>query len=139
MSSPPTAAGDYAVARLTGEWVYTAGMTPRIDGVLVVTGRIGEEVNQDNGCYAATVATMRALEAAESVVPEGHALTDAVSLTVYLSVAPTFTRLSSVADAASAVLASRFPGTLAPVRAAIGVSMLPGNAPVEVQLIARVT
>lgn len=130
-------AGAYSVARLVGELVHTAGMTPRVDGALVATGRIGRELDDAQALAATRIATERALAAAASAVPEGAILTEVVSLTVYLAVADGFVRLSEIADAASAVVVERFPDAPLPVRAALGVAALPGDAPVEIQLVAR--
>ncbi|KQQ52883.1 RidA family protein [Plantibacter sp. Leaf314] len=130
-------AGAYSVARLVDDLVHTAGMTPRVDGALLATGRIGRELDDVEALAATRVATERALAAAASVVPEGRALGEVVSLTVYLAVADGFVRLSEIADAASAVVVERFPDAALPVRAALGVAALPGDAPVEIQLIAR--
>lgn len=132
-------AGAYSVARLVGELVHTAGMTPRVDGALMATGRIGRELDDTAALTATRVATERALAAAESAVPEGATLAEVVSLTVYLAVADGFVRLSEIADAASAVVMERFPDAELPVRAALGVAALPGDAPVEIQLVARCT
>ncbi|WP_083397405.1 RidA family protein [Plantibacter sp. MMLR14_011] len=132
-------AGAYSVARLVGELVHTAGMTPRVDGALVATGRIGRELDDAQALSATRIATERALAAAANAVPEGAFLTEVVSLTVYLAVADGFVRLSEIADAASAVVVERFPDASLPVRAALGVAALPGDAPVEIQLVARCT
>ena len=86
----------------------------------------------------AALAATCALDAAASVVPDGQRMVEVVSLTVYIAVDGSFTRLSQVADAASRVIQDRFPSAVAPVRAAVGVATLPGGAPVEVQLEGRV-
>jgi enamine deaminase RidA (YjgF/YER057c/UK114 family) len=133
----PVAAGDYSVARIAGNLVFTAGMTPRADGALIATGLVGAEVSESDARALTAVATERALRAAESVLSGSAQLVEAISLTVYVAADSGFTRLSYVADAASGVIGQRFPEADQPVRAAVGVASLPGGAPVEVQLIAR--
>ncbi|GAA0432438.1 Rid family hydrolase [Leifsonia naganoensis] len=133
----PVAAGDYAIARVAGGLVYTAGMTPRVDGTLTLTGRVGESVTEEQARAQAGIAAERAVAAAESVVGGSERLLDALSLTVYIAADASFTRLSQVADGASEVIAARFVSAPLPVRAAVGVASLPGGATVEVQLVAR--
>ncbi|PPF76605.1 RidA family protein [Subtercola sp. Z020] len=134
----PKPAGAYAVARRVGGLVYTAGMTPRRGGALVATGMLGDTISVETGRELTTLATGRALDAAASILQPGEALAGIVSLTVFLAAAPQFTAHSTVADAASEVVAEWMPGAPLPVRAAVGVASLPGGAPVEVQLIAEV-
>ncbi|MEA9986165.1 MULTISPECIES: RidA family protein [Subtercola] len=135
--SAPQAAGSYSVARALGELVFTAGMTPRRDGALVTTGLLGAGIGDDEGRQLTALATVRALDAAASILSPGETIAEVLSLTVYVASTPEFTRHSHIADAASAVVGDRMPGTELPVRATVGVASLPGGAPVEVQLIAR--
>lgn len=137
IESTPTPAGSYRVARVVGDLVLTAGMTPRAaDGALVAAGRLGEGITDADGGRLAALATERALDAARSALSADRVLVEVVSLTVFVAAAPDYTAHSRIADAASAVVSERMPGTTLPVRAAVGVASLPGGAPVEVQLTA---
>jgi enamine deaminase RidA (YjgF/YER057c/UK114 family) len=118
--------------------VYTAGMTPRRDGRLVLTGAVGGELSLEQGRDAAALAAANALAAARSVLPSGARLR-CLQMTVYIVAATAFTDLSAVADGASAVVARTLAPSALPARAAIGVATLPSGAPVEVALIAAVT
>ena len=133
-----TAAGQYSVARVHNDLVYTAGMTPRINGQLAVTGVVGDTLTVADAVEAAAIAVRRALDAASSCLGPDQGLAGILSLTVYISATPSFTDLSAVADGASAVIATEFPDAELPVRAAVGVASLPGGAPVEVQLTATI-
>ncbi|AXH37142.1 RidA family protein [Humibacter sp. BT305] len=133
----PAPAGSYRVARVVGDLVLTAGMTPRgADGVLLAIGRLGEAISESEGGRMAAVATERALDAALAALPPGRELDEVVSLTVFVAATPDYTAHSRIADAASATITERMPGSTLPVRAAVGVASLPGGAPVEVQLTA---
>ncbi|MCS5497821.1 RidA family protein [Cnuibacter physcomitrellae] len=133
----PTPAGSYRVARVVGDLVLTAGMTPRgADGALLATGRLGEAVSDAEGGRMAALATERALDAAISALPPGRILDEVVSLTVFVAATSDYTAHSRIADAASTTITERMPGSALPVRAAVGIASLPGGAPVEVQLTA---
>jgi enamine deaminase RidA (YjgF/YER057c/UK114 family) len=128
-------AGDYSVSRTVGDLVFTAGMTPRRDGVLIATGVLGRDVLAEDGRALASYAAGRALEAAVASFKEGDQLASIVSMTVFIATDPSFTQLSYVADGATERIRDALPESTMPVRAAIGVASLPGGAPVEVQLI----
>ena len=134
--------GRYAAAVLAGGLVYSAGMTPRRDGVLTVVGLVGEDVDVPTAADAAGLAATNALAAVAEAAGGPDRIDRCVRMTVYVACAEGFTALSTVADGAAAVLAGRLGprlGTAAlPVRAAVGVRALPGGAPVEVELTAAV-
>jgi enamine deaminase RidA (YjgF/YER057c/UK114 family) len=120
-----------------GDLLYVSGQTPMHNGVLSVTGLVGgDEVNVERACEAARQATLNALAVLDSEPGGLPAITDVVRLTVYVASAPGFYRQPLVADAASELLVSVFGRLGEHARSAIGVAVLPGNAPLEVELIA---
>ncbi|KAA9149310.1 RidA family protein [Amycolatopsis acidicola] len=136
--SAPVAQGHYRTAVLAGGFAYSAGMTPRRAGVLVVRGRVGQEVDVATASWAAGLAAGNALVAISEAAGGLDLIARFVRMTVYVRCTPEFTELSTVADGASAVVAARLGEDALPVRTAIGVSALPGGAPVEVDVIAAV-
>ncbi|MDX3233159.1 RidA family protein [Streptomyces sp. ME19-01-6] len=137
--TPPVPAGDYTVARRAAELVFISGMTPKDGTTLLATGRLGEQISIEEGRSLAAVAASRALTAATAVAEQaGTTLHSVVSMTVYVAVAADFTRISEVADGASATLVKAFGRESLPTRTAVGVATLPGGAPVEIQLIATI-
>jgi len=133
----PRPQGDYIPAVRHGDIIYTAGMTPRRDGRLVVTGAVGAAVSPEAAHSAAGLAAANALAAARAALPPQTGLT-CLRMTVYVACAPGFTALSAVADGASAVIREHLGADALPARSAIGVQTLPSGAPVEVELIAAV-
>ncbi|MFN6545892.1 RidA family protein [Mycolicibacterium nivoides] len=135
----PAPQGDYRSAVLHDGVVYTAGMTPRVDGALRVRGVVGETLSAQQARDAAGVAAANALAAMRSVLPAEADGIRCLRMTVYVACAPTFHDLSAVADGASAQIRSELGKAALPVRAAIGVQALPSGAPVEIDLIAAVS
>ncbi|MBU8816599.1 RidA family protein [Mycolicibacterium goodii] len=133
----PAPQGDYRPALLHDGVVYTAGMTPRRDGELVVRGVVGHTVAGEQAYAAAGIAAGNALAAARSVLPDDAGMR-CLRMTVYIACTASFDDLSAVADGASAALRAELGESGVPVRAAIGVQSLPSGAPVEVDLIAAV-
>lgn len=135
----PVPQGKYVPATRFGNLIYTAGMTPRDNGVLIQKGKI--RINQPADLYKAAVrqSAANAVTAARNLLAEGERLEGIVSLTVYLNAEETFEAHAALADFASEYLYEQMGDAGIGSRAAIGVASLPGNAPVEIQLVAAVS
>ena len=136
MSQNPIPQGKYKPAVRYGNLIYTAGMTPRKDGVLLMSGKISPDRLLDDYREAVIQATSNALTAARNTLTEGEKIGQILSLTVYLNTAPDYTTHAKVADIASQWLYEQLGDAGIGARAAVGLATLPGDAPVEVQLVA---
>lgn len=134
----PVPQGDYVPAVLHDGVVYTAGMTPRRDGMLTLSGVVGATVTAEQARTAAGLAAGNALAAVRSQAPPDAGIR-CLRMTVYVACTSTFHELSAVADGASAAIRDALGEAALPARAAIGVQSLPSGAPVEIDLIAAVT
>jgi enamine deaminase RidA (YjgF/YER057c/UK114 family) len=130
---PPRPQGGYVPAVRHGDLVITAGMTPRIDGVLTHRGQVGTDVSIEDARAAAAIAAANALSAAVSVLDSGQ-VDRVVHLAVYVNAAVGFEQHTAVADGASTWLRELLGDAGAASRAAVGVTSLPGGACVEVVL-----
>jgi enamine deaminase RidA (YjgF/YER057c/UK114 family) len=134
----PVPQGQYAPARRHGNLIFTAGMTPRKDGVLLFTGPVRTSDAPEIYKEAVVIACSNALFAARSLLADGEKIATILSLTVYIAAESDFTSHSRLADFASQFLFSELGEQGIGSRAAVGVATLPGNAPVEVPIIAGV-
>ncbi|MGK2853131.1 MAG: RidA family protein [Microbacteriaceae bacterium] len=132
----PPPQGDYVPAVLHAGLIFSAGMTPRHNGVLTVTGTVGRQVDLPTARAAAMVAASNALAAVRSVLPPDALGVRCLQMTVYVACTADFTAASAVADGASAAITAELGAGALPARSAIGVCALPDGAPVEVQLVA---
>ncbi|SEP15318.1 RidA family protein [Trujillonella endophytica] len=130
--------GAYVPAVVHGGMVWTAGMTPRRNGQLLVRGTVGREVDVATAREAAGIAAGNTLTAVAEALGSLDAVERAVKLTVFIAAVDGFTEHAAVADGASAVLLERLGDRGVVARAAIGVATLPSGAPVEVELLAAV-
>lgn len=133
-SIPPQ--GHYLPARRHGNLIYVSGMTPRQNGVLLHNGQVTVDAAPETCREAIEVATENAIVAATTQLERGEQIDSVLSLTVYVNAQSGYTRHSQIADFASRHVGRRFPGGALPVRAAIGVASLPGDASIEITLIA---
>lgn len=114
-------------------------MTPRNNGVLIQSGKVSTKEPIENYKEAVRQAVANALAAAQNTLSEQEQLKQILSLTVYIQAEEGFQAHSSIADFASEYLFETLGDAGIGSRAAIGVSSLPGGAPVEIQLIAAVS
>jgi enamine deaminase RidA (YjgF/YER057c/UK114 family) len=134
LPTPPKPQGRYVPALREGELVMTAGMTPRVEGVLQFTGKVGRDICLDDARRAAGIAASNAVAAAAEAVGSADLIQRALRLTVYVNAAEDFTAHPQVADGASDALAELLGERGTVVRSAVGVASLPGGACVEVEL-----
>ncbi|MEP7368352.1 MAG: RidA family protein [Dermatophilaceae bacterium] len=134
LPTPPTPQGRYVPALEAGPLILTAGMTPRVEGVLQSVGKVGREVSTGDARAAARIAASNAIAAAAQVAGSLDVIRRAVRMTVYVNAVEDFAEHSAVADGASEVLAEVLGERGAVVRTAVGVASLPGGACVEIEL-----
>ena len=125
----------YVPAVVQGNLVYTSGQLPFVDGSLPATGKVGAAVSaEDAQAYAKTWA-LNALAAAESVIGSLDRVTQVVKVTGFVASDPAFTGQPAVINGASTLLGEIFGDAGIHARSAVGVAVLPMDAPVEVELI----
>lgn len=136
--SQPVPQGDYVPARRFGQLIHTSGMTPRRDGKMTAFGPVRKDQPLADYRAAVELACANALTAARGTLAPGETIAGILSMTVYIAAEPGFETHAKLADFASAWLRVELGEGGIGTRAAIGVATLPGNAPVEIQLIAFV-
>jgi enamine deaminase RidA (YjgF/YER057c/UK114 family) len=125
----------YVPAAISGNLVFTAGQLPFVDGALPETGKVGAEVSAESAQGYARTAVLNALAAAETVIGSVDRITRIVKLVVFVASAPEFSGQPAVANGASDTLVEIFGDAGRHARSAVGVAVLPLDAPVELELI----
>ncbi len=126
-------------AVVTGKYVYTAGQLPFVDGALPVTGKVGAGVDADTATAQARVAALNALAAVASVAGSLDRVARVVKVTVFVASDPSFTGQPGVANGASTLVGEVLGDAGVHARSAVGVAVLPLDAPVEVELVVELT
>lgn len=137
-STPPKPLATYIPAQISGNLIFTSGQLPFKDGKLIAEGKVGYEVSEEKGIECAKVAAINCLSAIKSIIRDLNNIEQIVKLTVYVSSAPGFNDQPRIANGASDFLAQVFGENGKHSRSAVGVSELPMDAPVEVEMIVRV-
>lgn len=127
----------YVPAVRTGNLVFTAGQLPIESGELARTGKVGADVTPEDGKALARTCGLNALAAVHSLVGIDN-VTRVVKVVGFVASAPGFSGQPGVINGASELFGEVFGDAGAHARSAVGVSELPRDAPVEVEIIVEV-
>lgn len=135
----------YVPAVRTGAHVWTSGQLPFVDGALPVTGKVGADVDAGTATALARTAALNALAAVGALlVAEGVAadpataldrVTRVVKVVGFVASDPGFSAQPAVVNGASLLLHDVLGAAGVHARSAVGVAVLPLDAPVEVELV----
>ncbi|HSK26131.1 MAG TPA: RidA family protein [Jiangellales bacterium] len=128
----------YVPAVRTGSYVYTSGQLPLRDGDLIRTGKVGADVTPEEAAECAQQCALNAMAAVRSVVGDLSAVTRVVRVVGFVASAPGVTGQPRVVNGASHLLGEVFGDAGQHARSAVGVAVLPLDAPVEVELVVEV-
>ncbi|MFF8844879.1 RidA family protein [Streptomyces sp. NPDC015127] len=129
---PPLAA--YQPAVVSGAYVYTSGQLPMVEGKLPVTGKVGGEVTADEAKELARICGLNALAAVKSVIGDLDRIARVVKVVGFVASAADFTGQPGVVNGTSELLGEVLGDKGVHARSAVGVAVLPLDAPVEVEI-----
>ncbi|WP_328989235.1 RidA family protein [Kribbella sp. NBC_01245] len=128
----------YVPAVRTGNLVYTSGQLPFRDGALIATGKNGDTVEADVAVDCARQCALNGLAAIKALIGDLGQIKRVVKVVAFVASTPDFTGQPQVANGASELLGQVFGEAGEHARSAVGVPVLPLDAPVEVELIVEV-
>ncbi len=134
----PSPLGSYVPVTRTGNLVFLSGILPFVDGKLPRQGRVGEDITIDDAREDAKRVVMNALAVLRSHIGSLNTVKRCIKITGYIASSPDFTEQPKVLNAASDLLHEIFGEAGRHARAAVGVTVLPLNAPVEIEFIFEV-
>ncbi|WP_226344316.1 RidA family protein [Agilicoccus flavus] len=137
---PPVVApvAAYTPAKADGRRIYTSGQLPMVDGSLVASGKVGEGdglVPPDQAKDLAARCALNAIAAVKSVVGDLDRVASVVKVVGFVASDPSFTGQPGVVNGASELLGLAFGDAGVHARSAVGVAVLPLDAPVEVEIV----
>jgi len=134
---PPPAAA-YTPFTRVGDLVYTSGQLPVVEGALPMTGKVGAEVTLELAQPLARRCALNVLAIGAEAAGDLDRIR-VVKLTVFVASDPSFTEQHLVANGASEFLGEVLGDAGVHARSAVGVAVLPLDAPVEVEAILQIT
>lgn len=131
----PAKGGVYSSSKeFAGNLVYISGCGPVIDGP--VAGKLGQEYTKEEGQVFSRNSMLNVLSVLEARIGDLNKVKQVIKLLVYVASADDFYEQPFVANGGSQLLVDLFgEEDGAPTRSAIGVNVLPGNIPVEIEAI----
>jgi enamine deaminase RidA (YjgF/YER057c/UK114 family) len=127
----------YVPAARSGDLVWTSGQLPFVDGKLVATGKVGAEIEPDAAADLARICALNALAAIKSEIGDLDAIARVVKVVGYVASVPSFTGQPGVINGASHLIGEVFGDAGKHARSAVGVAVLPLDAPVEVEVVVQ--
>jgi enamine deaminase RidA (YjgF/YER057c/UK114 family) len=136
---PPVVApvAAYTPAVRSGRHVYVSGQVPMVSGTLAATGKVGAQVSAEQARELAGVCALNGLAAVHDLVGL-DAVRAVVKVVGFVASAPDFTGQPGVVNGASELLVQVFGDAGVHARSAVGVAVLPLDAPVEIEMIVEV-
>jgi enamine deaminase RidA (YjgF/YER057c/UK114 family) len=128
----------YVPALADGRRVYTSGQLPMVNGELAAIGKVGhgeDLVAPEKAAELAQVCALNAIAAVKSVVGDLDKVAQVVKVVGFVASDPSFTGQPGVINGASELLGKAFGDAGIHARSAVGVAVLPMDAPVEVEII----
>jgi len=122
----------------SGNLVFTSGQLPMVAGSLAETGKVGGTVSPERAKELATVCALNALAAVKTVIGDLDKIKRIVKVVGFVSSTPEFSAQPAVVNGASEFLGQVFGDKGIHARSAVGVAVLPLDAPVEIELIVEV-
>jgi len=125
----------YIPAVQAGKFVFTSGQVPLSEGKIKFSGKVGKDLSEAEAQQAAGLCALNCLSAVKGVTGSLDNIERIIKLVVYVNSDENFTAQPKVANGASELMIKIFGEKGKHARSAVGVSQLPMNAAVEIEMI----
>jgi len=139
LPSPPKPAGSYIPLVRTGNLVFVSGQIPMSDGKVLYSGKVTKDLSIEEAQKAARLCIINALAQLKSEFENLDKISKIVRVSGFVNSPPEFIEQPKVINGASDLLFEIFEKKGQHARIAVGVSSLPLNSAVEIDLIVEIT
>lgn len=137
LPATPKPVAAYVPAVQVEKYVYTSGQIPFVNGELKYKGKVGGQVSEADGYEAAKICAINCLSAVKGIVGSLDKIEKIIKVTGFVNSAAGFSAQPKVVNGASELFGQIFGDAGSHARSAVGVSELPLDAPVEVEIIVK--
>lgn len=138
LPTPPTPVANYVPVVQTGNLVFLSGHGPLKDDGTMIVGRVGEDLSLDEGYQAARRVAIALLASLKAATGDLNRVVRVVKLLGMVNSTADFTDQPKVINGASDLLVDVFGDKGKHARSAVGMNVLPGNIPVEIEMIIEI-
>ncbi len=132
---PPDAIGFYQPVNVVDKIAYVSGQLPLVDNALInYRGRLGKEINIENGQRAAKTCILNALGQLKKTIGSLDKIKRIVKITGFVNSLPGFKDQAKVMDGASELLVELWGEDGKHARSSVGVVELPLGACIEIEM-----
>lgn len=133
-----TPAFNYIPTRRSGNILYVSGHGPFQDGKLAYRGKVGRELTVEQGADAARITMINCLASVKAAIGDLDKVTQVLKLLGMVASEEGFGQQPLVINGASDLLVELYGDRGKHARSAVGLFMLPGGMPVEIEMILEV-
>ena len=138
LPSPPKPAGSYVPIVITGNLAFLSGQIPIKDGKVIYAGKVSKDLSVEDAQKAARLCIINALAQIKTELRSLDRISKIVRVSGFVNSPPEFTDQPKVINGASDLLFEIFGQNGQHTRLAVGVSSLPLNSAVEIDLIVEI-
>lgn len=120
-----------------GDFIYTSGQIPLVNGEVKYKGKVGLDVSADQAYEAAKICALNCLGVVKSLIGDLDQIEQIVKVVGFVNSAPDFTAQPQVVNGASELLGKLFGDKGAHARSAVGVNSLPLDSTCEVEIVVK--
>jgi enamine deaminase RidA (YjgF/YER057c/UK114 family) len=133
----PTPVGNYVPFKIDGRTIYLSGQGPRRPDGTLVSGRVGEDVSVEQAYECARLVGLGLLAAAKLAAGDLGKV-ETLKMLGMVNAVPGFTEQPKVINGCSDLFVEVLGDRGRHARSAVGMGSLPGNIPVEIEVIMRI-
>jgi len=138
LPSPPKPVGSYVPIVITGNLAFVSGQIPIRGGKVIYAGKVSKDLSVEDAQKAARLCIINALAQLKTELGSLDRISKIVRVSGFVNSPPEFTDQPKVINGASDLLFEIFGQKGQHTRIAVGVSSLPLNSAVEIDLIAEI-
>jgi enamine deaminase RidA (YjgF/YER057c/UK114 family) len=134
----PTPLAAYIPGLIVGNLLFTSGQVALKDGAIVYKGKVGGNLSDEEGIAAARICAVNCLAVAKKILGDLTKIERIVKLTVFVNCKEGYANEPKIANGASELMVELFGEMGKHTRSAVGVSGLPLDSAVEIEMIALI-
>lgn len=138
LPSVPTPQAAYVPAVTVGNFVFVSGQTVTLDGKPVMQGKVGQDLTVEQGYEGARLCALKALAVLKQELGSLDRIKRIVKVLGWVNCPPEFDQQPQVMNGFSELMEEVLGEKGKHARSAIGTNALPGQSPVEVEMVVEI-